>query len=538
MSAAAAAPALASPAADETSSGDKLRILNSNRFTFTDAGLPLVTIEIMGGQSEIRLSASGGVKALPDGEGGSEVSAGSSWTIKLRGASPARAKEWTVVERLRPDDERAAEAAVAKWKKRGYKPKSFEIGTVFGVEGEVIDSRRVLIGVAPRGAGKGRAKARAIAKKHGVKTTVHRELVRRPRGTIVAKSGSTVIRNPSVIWFSAAKRTGTIRVDNVVVGGGGSQLKTSRENRRFFGLVYVTVGRDGKLVVANAVSMKDLLAGLVPSEMFATAPLDALKAQAIAARTELLEKLGTRHFGDPFLVCSSQHCQVYSGAGNEHPRTTKAVEQTRGHVLLRDSGGLADARYSAACGGHSEHKEVIWGGERDSSLRGHVDASSKSSMTKKYGKVTSKNIGAFLAEKSGAYCSATRWSKNRYRWEKRFSRADLSRRVAKRYPKVGSIQKLSALARGVSGRVTRLRIEGDTTVTVTGDLYIRRLLGGLRSTLFQVSLDGDEFVFKGAGFGHGVGMCQLGAVGMAEKRNSFREILHHYYPKTHLHRLY
>jgi SpoIID/LytB domain protein len=538
LCAAAWAPAQASPSSDETSSSDKLRILYSNRFTFTDGGLPLVTVEVMGGQSKVELSATGGLAALPDGEGGAEVSSGSSWTLSVRNASPAKVKEWTIVEELAPDNEDAVEIAIQSWKKRGYRPRSFETGTLFGVEGEVIDSRKVLIGVAPQSSGGGSAKARAIAKKHGIGTTVHRQLVRRPRGTIVAQSGSTVIRNPSVIWFSPDKDKATIRVENVVVGGGGSQLETSREDREYFGLVYVTVGRDGKLVVANAVSAKDLLAGLVPSEIFATAPMEALSAQAVAARTELLEKLGTRHFGDPFLVCSSQHCQVYSGAGKEHPRTTRAVEDTRGMVLLRESGGIADARYSAACGGHSEHNDHIWGGERDESLRGHVDAAASSSLTKNYERITNSNVGSFLAEKTGAYCSATRWSKNRYRWKKAVSKSDLSRRVAKQYPRVGPIQQLEALERGVSGRISKLRIRGDETVTVTGDLHIRRLLGGLRSTLFQVKLEGDQFVFHGAGFGHGVGMCQLGAIGMAEKRNSFREILHHYYPATRLHRLY
>ena len=93
--------------------------------------------------------------------------------------------------------------------------------------------------------------------------------------------------------------------------------------------------------------------------------------------------------------------------------------------------------------------------------------------------------------------------------------------------------------RGVSGRIGTLAIQGDRgSVEVSGDLYIRRLLGGLKSTLFEVTRDGDAFVFRGAGFGHGVGMCQMGAMGMAHAGKTHAQILAHYYRGTHLHKLY
>ena len=137
--------------------------------------------------------------------------------------------------------------------------------------------------------------------------------------------------------------------------------------------MYVTLDHDGSLVAANAVPEDKLLAGLVPAEMYPDAPAAALEAQAIAARTELLQKIGRRNLTDPFLLCSTQQCQVYAGAGKEDPRTTRAVEKTRGMVLLRDGGGLVDIRYSASCGGHTEDNDAIWGGEPDPSLRGRVD---------------------------------------------------------------------------------------------------------------------------------------------------------------------
>ena len=531
-------------AADETSSSDKLRILYSNRFTFDDRGVPLLTVEIMGGQKEISLSGRGGLTVNPDGDGGASIKASDRWVVRLENGKPAATREWTIVARHRPENEDVVNAAFARWKQLGYTPSVFEVGTVFGVEGEVIDSREALVAVSPMKPGRGAAKARAIARKHKIKTAVHTELVERPSGTVIARSGSIEIRNPSVLWFTPSSASGTVSVADVVIGNGGSQLETSRENRRYFGAVYVAVGTDGKLVVVNAIATDKLLAGLVPSETFPDAHLEALKAQAIAARTELLEKIGTRHFGDPFLLCSNQHCQVYSGAGKEHPRTTKAVNETRGQVLMSERGTLVDARYSANCGGHAEDKDHIWGGEADPHLRAHVDSSSKTkpnqSLARHYaGGVTEAGVTRFLRETGGAFCASTKYSKGRYRWNKTVSVSALTKRVAAKYPAVGTIRRLTAKKRGRSGRISVLEIQGSRgTAKARGDLHIRLLLGGLRSSLFTVRQQGDSFVFTGAGFGHGVGMCQVGAIGMAEKRNSFRDILYHYYAGSRLRRLY
>ncbi len=527
-------------AADETSSSDKLRILYSNRFTFDARGVPLLTVEIMGGQDEISLSSSSGLVVRPDGDGGSSIQASSRWTIRLENAKPAIVREWTIVSRHRPDADAAISAELSRYKKLGYKPSIFEIGTIFGVEGEVIDSRQVLVGIAPTKSGAGSAKARSIARKYHIKTTVHRELIERPRGTVVASYGELEIRNSNILWFVPNQHKGTITVANVITDTGGSQLNSHRENRRYFGAVYTAIGIDGKLVAVNAITADKLLAGLVPSETFPDAPVEALKAQAVAARTELLQKIGTRHFGDPFLLCSNQHCQVYSGAGKEHPRTTKAVNRTRGQVLMSTDGTLVDARYSASCGGHSEDNDHIWGGEANPTLRASVDANANHEFYKRYRDgITEVNLPRFLGETSGAYCASTRYSNGRFRWTRSMSVADLSDRIASHYPAVGTIRRIVAKKRGRSGRISVLELYGSrANATAHGDLHIRRLLGGLKSTLFTVEKQGDSFLFTGAGFGHGVGMCQVGAIGMAEQKHSFGDILSHYYPGSRLRRLY
>lgn len=522
--------------ADETSATDKLRILYSTRFTFTDDGLPLVTVEIMSGRQVVHLRARGGITVRPDGQGGSavETEGGDAWTISVEGGKPAVLQDWTVVETLAPDDTAGVTAALARWKGRGFDPRAFEIGTVFGVDGEVIDTRELRIAIDPVTAGKGAARAAELAKRYGVATSVQQDLVRRPSGTIVAKSGATTIKNPQVLWFQPRRANETVTVADVPTNTGGSQLETGSEDRRYWGAVYLTLDHGGALVAANAVSEDKLLAGLVPAEMYPDAPPAALAAQAIAARTELLQKIGHRNLTDPFLLCSTQQCQVYAGAGKEDPRTTKAIEATRGIVLLRDGGGLVDIRYSASCGGHGEDNDVIWGGEPDPSLRGKPDSASAGMSH-----ITDSNLGEFLDGGGDAWCNKPKLGKGKFRWTERLPIAELTTRVAAEYPEVGRVRGLVAKQRGGSGRIGVLAIQGDKArVEVSGDLHIRRLLGGLRSTLFEIKREGDAFVLRGAGFGHGVGMCQMGAIGMASAGKSDQQILAHYYRGSHLHRLY
>lgn len=541
--------------ADDTSATDKLRILYSSRFTFTDQGLPLVTVEIVSGQKEARLAAKGGLVVRPDGVGGSSVEAPEGagyarWTVRAEATKPALVQDWTIVETFAPDDSRGVTAALARWKERGFEPRTFEVGTMFGVDGELIDTRDVRVCIDPVPAGKGAARAAELATRFGLATAVHQELVRRPSGTIVAESGGVVVRNPSVLWFSARRAGDTVTVADVPTGTGGSQLETGKEDRRYWGSVYVTLDHQGNLVVANALPEDKLLEGLVPAEIFPDAPDAALQAQAIAARTELLQKIGRRNLTDPFLLCSTQQCQVYAGAGQEHPRTTRAVAATRGMVLLRDGGGLVDVRYSASCGGHSEDNEHVWGGEPDPSLRGRADAprgkgAKGSGGAGEMSKLDDDHVDEFLEHPpADAWCGKAKGGASRFRWTQTIGAEELSTRVATSYPGVGRVVSLAPSDRGVSGRARRLLIKGERgSAEVTGELVIRRLLGGLKSSLFTVETQGPKkaptaFVFHGGGFGHGVGMCQMGAIGMAEAGKNKKDILTHYYTGVKLHRLY
>jgi SpoIID/LytB domain protein len=489
--------------AEDLSPSDRRGLLTSSQFAFGRDGTPLVRVRLREGVREVSLFSPGGLVLLPDGQGSAEVRGTRSWRIRLVEGHAARLAWWA-------ESERAPSSKAAELRERARaappgarKTRVFDVGSVFAIGGETLDRRQALLATGPFAS---EAEAAAVP----ASTGVHVEVLEPARGTLEAESPEigTVVSNQDMLWFSAA---------------GPSRIFTD-DGRSYFGDVYVAIDRNGTLAVVNSVPEDRLLEGLVPSEMYASAPAEALKAQAVAARGELLAKIGQRHFGDPYLLCSEQHCQVYGGAGKEDPRTTEAVRATRGWVLLDAQGGLVDTVYSACCGGHTEDNDRVWPGPADPTLRGQADGAGPSRLSE-------ATLRDFLAHPPATFCSH---ADGRFRWQSRIDAATLGAGLG-----VGELQDLRVLERGSSGRALAVRADGSTGDTVVrGELRIRKLLGDLKSSLFVVDHDGRDFVFSGGGFGHGVGLCQEGAVGMARAGRDFRAILLHYYPGSRLVRLY
>ena len=521
---------------DELSGADKLRVVYSNQFAWTDDGLPVVTVRIAEGRDRVVLRGAG-LRLLPDGEGGPEVRGGASYTIRVDRGRAAAIRWRPIVARLAVGEDEALRAELARWRGRGEAPRTVEIGALFAVRGEVLDQRRILVTVGDA-VDEPAAKARAaeLRARWGVDAGLHAELAERPRGVVEATDDrGVVVRNDGILWFAGPS---LIEVDDIDKEGGG------REVRRYFGRIYVTLDRAGKLAVVNAVPEDKLLAGLVPAEMMPSAPAEALKAQAIAARNELLAKVGTRHLTDPYRLCSTQHCQVYAGAGHEDPRATAAVQATRGLLLEREHGGLVDAVYSASCGGHGEDNEGVWGGAPDAALRGGLDGDEAFVAARgAFAKIDDANVRAFLAtaDDGGAqpYCAKNRPGEATRRWTARVDLAALAARAG-----TGAVRKVSVLARGVGGRAAAIAIEGEHGKReVRGELEVRRALGGLKSALFVLDEQRDggaltALTASGLGHGHGIGMCQIGAMGMAERGATALQILQHYYRGARVRRLY
>lgn len=529
----AAAGLISRPArASSLSLSSRVERLYSPRFHFDEDGEPWTTIGLVEHARTVDLSAQGGLSVLPSGPGGTSIAAGSAWTISLEDAAPAQQRFEIALESFEPSRIREAAVARDKWKAKGLTVHQREMGSLFGVGGRVLDTRRYILTAEADASNDSEASRRAkiLRQRHGAIGTVHAFLLRQPTGRLVARDrdGNAVVKAEQVLWFQP-RRAGTTTVHDVPYGVTSGTRGT--EDRRYRGLIYVAVGRDGKLCVVNQVRETDILAGLVPAEIYASAPSQALAAQAIAARGQLVAKVGTRHLADPFLLCAHQHCQVYAGASREHPRTTAAVRATRGQILMRPGQTtMVDTVYSANSGGHTEHNELVWDSPLDAQLRGRPDPLLHSRFATG---IEPQNLRSWLQSAPKSYsapkASAAAAS---YRWTTTVDPASVAGNsgVPREF---GVLEGLTIHRRGVSGRAIDVSLLGTRgEVRIHGEFAIRKALGGLKSSMFVLEDSRDRygrFVLHGGGHGHGVGMCQHGAMGMARAKISAANILSHYY---------
>ena len=303
----------------------------------------------------------------------------------------------------------------------------------------------------------------------------------------------------------------------------------------FAGTILLEVGPTGALEVYEELPFEEYLKGVLPGEMPTSWPVEALAAQAVAARSVSLATSATKHQLDGFWACSEVHCKVYKGRGAHTPASDEAVTKSAGEVLIQD-GSIVPAVFCANCGGWSENNEAVWSAPPNAALRGRED-SPKGKGVAPRGPV-SFGLSKWLTTSPPGYCSAD--TKN-YRWRRTFSNKEATALVNKQYA-VGRLRAIEPGERGVSGRLLSLTVVGDKDrVEIRKELPIRQAFGTLPSALFIVEsskgASGPEFTFIGAGNGHGVGLCQHGARGMAQAGASHPEILRHYFASVDLGRI-
>jgi stage II sporulation protein D len=275
------------------------------------------------------------------------------------------------------------------------------------------------------------------------------------------------------------------------------------------GLLEVRAAAGEAITAVNVVNVEDYVQGVVPNELSAGAhsALEALKAQAVAARTYALGHLGD-YSSKGYDLCATAACQVYRGAGSESRLGNRAVAETRG-VLATWRGRPIHAYYTAACGGHTESGRAVFE-DRAPYLRG----------------VTC------VPEDSGGQIERERTAHDQA-WQVRLTPAQVRATIA-RYGSVGSIHDLAPRRTGASGRVLELAVKGADGEMLLKGLKVRWGLG-VPENLFvigrEMAPDGavERFVITGLGRGHGVGLCQLGAAAMARAGATYEAILKHYY---------
>ena len=268
------------------------------------------------------------------------------------------------------------------------------------------------------------AQAADLEARSGQRVPLHAELVERPRGTLQVFGEAGLLGEADLVAALDVAGDAGAAVEAVAHGLDG---RAAREDRRYRGRLLVTVDAGGALALVNLLPLEALLRGLVPSEMPAGSPLEALKAQAVTARSNVLAQIGTRHLGDPYLLCAEVHCQAYRGTGAETLRTDEAVRATAGEALFgRADRTLVDGVYSAMCGGHGEDAHLVWGGGPRPGLGGHPDLPAALRPIWGGGLRDEARLRDFLAAPPDAWCARPAAARrDRFRWERRFAPADL-----------------------------------------------------------------------------------------------------------------
>jgi SpoIID/LytB domain protein len=514
-------------------------VLWGHRLDFSERSEPLVTVRLMEGQREITFRARAPGRVVLRGGGSVEIPAGARLTVRARRTAPAAIVHQPLLAEAPLAERERLEPIRRAFAEKGVIVLTRVVGAVYGIGGRVVDNRRELLLAASDGSEAGARRAAAdLRERLGARPGIHAEVVARPRGTLELRAeGGAPLGEADAALVVEVQGDGGFVVEGVEHDR--TPTARGREDRAYRGRLYASLDAGGALAAVHGVSLEELLRGLVPSEMPASSPLEALKAQAVTARSNVLAQIGTRHLTDPFMLCAEVHCQAYRGDGARTARTDDAVRTTRGEALFgRADRTLVDAVYSAMCGGHGEDNDEVWGNAPSPSLRGRPDLPPEQGAPWARALSDEARLRAFLAAAPDAYCrrpAAAR--KDRYRWERRFAPAELDRALAPLG--VGPVRAISVRARGVSGRARVLEVEGGAgRAEVAGELRIRRLLGNLPSSMFVVDREGGATVLRGGGWGHGAGMCQWGAVGRAGAGQGYREILRAYYSGAEVAKVY
>jgi len=327
-----------------------------------------------------------------------------------------------------------------------------------------------------------------------------------------------------------------------------------RMTQKFAGSLRFIVEGD-KVTAINRVGIEDYLLSVISSEMKSSASLEFLKAHAVISRSWLMSQIGRRRSGDAvetplkptdteyikwfdhddhvnFDVCADDHCQRYQGLTRAIGANARsAVDQTWGQVLTSD-GEICDARFSKCCGGYTELFSTCWEDKDYPYLQVVPDTPEEGGEP--FCKTSDEGI---LSQVLNDFDLET---KDFFDWETRYSQTELSQLVRERSGvDFGEIQDLIPEERGGSGRISRLRIVGSKRTLVIGkELLVRKWLSTshLKSSAFEVTRAGEDFILKGRGWGHGVGLCQIGAAVMSDRGYDYAQILRHYYPGSTLER--
>ena len=401
-------------------------------------------------------------------------------------------------------------------------------------------------------------------------------------GKIVCKSKKNKIEiEEEVIFQPANPVTESFLIRDVIIG---LKFHWERREKQRFNYALKLVKDKDEIAAINVLPLESYLTSVISSEMSAKSSIELLKAQSVVARSWILaqmEKINEvashqenskslveleeelikwydREDHKLFDVCADDHCQRFQGVTKIISDSAfSAIERTKGIVLLSNS-KICDTRYSKCCGGITESFENVWQAVTHNYLNSVIDYKYEPEIYK-IDFTKEENAKKWILGNPPAYCNTTdakilshilvdydRKTKDFYRWKIEYEQNELAQTIFdKTGIDFGEILDLIPVERGKSARLVILKIIGTKRTLVIGkELEIRRVLSKshLYSSAFVIEKVGEDiptkFILSGGGWGHGVGLCQIGAAVMAEMGYNFDEILLHYFPNAGLKRIY
>lgn len=451
---------------------------------------------------ELVVTAPGlGLKRLPPG----------TWRVSAKQTTPARFTYPVYVKAYEHNETTDLQAAIASWKNEGYQPFVTTLGRVVdGSGGKRHDNRIYWLGLR-RFPGKSEAEALKTKLQRDKVWAWVREEVTQPADAVVTVTstlGETVLQARAPVVF---RSTGTFSLPEARRGQPPVEVPAPLD---------ISIDQTGHMAVCGEIPLEEYLRGILPAEMYPSWPIEALKAQAVAARSEIIVHAKGKHYFDGYDFCIEQHCRAFGGRAGQVASTDRAVAETEGIVIVNPDNSIVPTVFSANCGGFTESNENVWDGGPEAALRGRPDTEDRQRG------IGPDDLERWLASAPAAYCAQDTAN---YRWSREIALAKLSALFNEDYG-IGKLKAIEVVERGVSGRIKTLRLVGDRkSAEIKKELNIRRAFENLPSALCIFKVQKNVVQIEGAGFGHGVGLCQHGAHGMALQKCSYETILRHYF---------
>ncbi|MEO0198333.1 MAG: SpoIID/LytB domain-containing protein [candidate division WOR-3 bacterium] len=410
----------------------------------------------------------------------------------------------------------------------GAKVKVKEIGKVFKTNSGQLSTISYLVYQGPF-----ESQSEAIKNSNSLRKTIFKEIKSPPHGVFKLKFSDKSYESTDIIRIvsKAPMKIINFRKKDHYTGG------TAQRPFLVTGILEIRPSNEGKILAINELSLETYVEGVLKGEVPLSFPQEALKAQSVAARTNALSSLGKKLsiYHEPYDVTADIFTQNFEGF-NDNAYLKSIVDATRGEVLTYN-GKAIQVFYFSSCGGSLASSHEIFGKELDY-YRARKDDFRRPENLYLY---DDSQVRRFI-DSNPISSSCEHGGNKYYRWERVISSYELSQNIKNKLGKdLGEIIDVKVTKRGPSGRAQVIFIEGGKSSTfVEGDLEIRKALDKnlLPSSLFYIENFGSQFVIRGAGFGHGVGMCQYGAAGLASKGKTYREILQFYYPGTKIEKIY